>query len=218
MQGFIPPELVANEVNWFYSNLGIDDTYFQNEARQVICDHIIALFGAKILAYTKHDPSKLVIDLEKIDENGATFIHTSKPGLTTTEGPGATCESRSVSLANFSAYMRSFCISERAMLGADVLILESIRCSSIIPRQIKPTDWRLSALPDLFLLPLLSSYVAISSQNVFSQRSVRVLRIANGKTEIRSVSDKAFLEKASENTIQIYQQVNSSLVELLRSH
>jgi glutamate dehydrogenase len=54
------------------------------------------LFGAKILAYTKHDPSTLVIDLEKIDEkgNGATFIHTSRPGLTSTEGPGATCESR----------------------------------------------------------------------------------------------------------------------------
>jgi glutamate dehydrogenase len=95
-QGFIPRELVTNEVNWFYSHLGIDDTYFQNESPSVISDHIIALFGAKVLAFTKHDPSKLVIDLENIDEkgNGATFIHTSPPGLTSTEGPGATCESR----------------------------------------------------------------------------------------------------------------------------
>jgi hypothetical protein len=97
-QGFVPRELVAGEVNWFYSNLGIDDTYFQNESREVISDHIIALFGAKIMAFTKHDPSTLVIDLERIDErgNGATFIHTSAPGLTTTAGPGATCETRSV--------------------------------------------------------------------------------------------------------------------------
>lgn len=95
-QGFIPRELAANEVTWFYSHLGIDDTYFQNESVDVITDHIIALFGAKVLAYTKHDPSKLVIDLEKIDEkgNGATFIYTSPPGKTTLEGPGATCESR----------------------------------------------------------------------------------------------------------------------------
>lgn len=95
-QGFIPRDFVTNEVNWFYSNLGIDDTYFQNESREVISDHIIALFGAKIVAYTKQDPSKLVIDLERIDDkgNGATFIHTSAPGLTSTEGPGATCESR----------------------------------------------------------------------------------------------------------------------------
>lgn len=95
-QGFVPQELVAGEVNWFYSNLGIDDTYFQNESHSVISDHILALFGAKIMAYTKHDPSTLVIDLERIDERGnsATFIHSSAPGLTSTEGPGATCEAR----------------------------------------------------------------------------------------------------------------------------
>jgi glutamate dehydrogenase len=99
IQGFVPRELVSGEVNWFYSGLGIDDTYFQNESIEVISDHIIALFGAKIMAYTKHDPSKLVIDLEKVNEDGggATFIHTSAPGLTSTEGPGATCEARSVS-------------------------------------------------------------------------------------------------------------------------
>jgi glutamate dehydrogenase len=97
-QGFIPRELVANEVQWFYAHLGIDDTYFRNESVEVISDHIIALFGAKVLAYTKHDPSKLVIDLEKIDSggNGATFIHTSPPGRTSTEGPGSHVEPRCV--------------------------------------------------------------------------------------------------------------------------
>jgi glutamate dehydrogenase len=96
LQGFIPRELVANEVQWFYAHLGIDDTYFRNESVEVISDHIIALFGAKVLAYTKHDPSKLVIDLEKIDNegNGATFIHTSPPGRTSTEGPGSHVEPR----------------------------------------------------------------------------------------------------------------------------
>jgi glutamate dehydrogenase len=96
LQGFVPRELVANEVQWFYAHLGIDDTYFRNESVEVISDHIIALFGAKVLAYTKHDPSKLVIDLEKIDGegNGATFIHTSPPGRTSTEGPGSHVEPR----------------------------------------------------------------------------------------------------------------------------
>ncbi|KAF7970266.1 hypothetical protein HWV62_24446, partial [Athelia sp. TMB] len=46
-QGFMPRELVANEVNWFYTHLGIDDTYFQNESCEVIADHILSLFGAK---------------------------------------------------------------------------------------------------------------------------------------------------------------------------
>jgi glutamate dehydrogenase len=95
-QGFIPRELVVNEVQWFYTHLGIDDTYFRNESIEVISDHIIALFGAKILAYTKHDPSKLAIDLERIDSegNGATFIYTSAPGLTASEGPGSHVEPR----------------------------------------------------------------------------------------------------------------------------
>ena len=62
----------------------------------MITDHIVALYGAKVLAYTKHDPSKLVIDLEHIDKDGkgATFIHTSPPGKTSTEGPGSTVEKR----------------------------------------------------------------------------------------------------------------------------
>jgi glutamate dehydrogenase len=87
---------VQSEVNWFYSSLGIDDTYFASESRDVIGDHILALFSAKVLAYTKHDPNRLVIDLERIDEkgNGATFIHTSAPGVTSKDGPGASCEAR----------------------------------------------------------------------------------------------------------------------------
>ncbi|KAH9992881.1 NAD-specific glutamate dehydrogenase [Russula vinacea] len=95
-KGFIPRELVAHEVQWFYAHLGIDDTYFRNESIEVISDHIIGLFGAKVLAYTKHDPSKLVIDLERIDNegNGATFIYTSAPGMTSTEGPGSLVEPR----------------------------------------------------------------------------------------------------------------------------
>lgn len=175
-KGFIPRELVAGEVNWFYSNLGIDDTYFQNESREVISDHIIALFGAKILAYTKHDPTKLVIDLEKIDENGngATFIHTSAPGLTTTEGPGATCEAR-----------------------IDELFLD----------KSTPTD--------AYRLETFRSTGSISATASQQLRCYFVTKCnfpskppAPGeKTDIRAVSDSSFLEKATANTLDIYQQV-----------
>jgi glutamate dehydrogenase len=75
---------------WFYYHLGIDDTYFMNESPEVISDHIIALFRAKVLAFTKHNPSSVVIVLERIDEkgNGATFIHTSPPGMTSNVDSG----------------------------------------------------------------------------------------------------------------------------------
>jgi glutamate dehydrogenase len=101
--GFIPTELVKGEVNWFYRSLGIDDTYFENESVDVIAEHIIALYGAKVLAFTKHDINKLIIDLDKVvapdPANGidgsAMYIHSSIPGVSATEGPGATCEKQS---------------------------------------------------------------------------------------------------------------------------
>ena len=69
---------------------------------EVISDHIIALFGAKIMTYTKHDPGKFVIDIEKINEDGsgATFIHSSAPGLMNAVGPAATHETRCVLTLN----------------------------------------------------------------------------------------------------------------------
>ncbi|KAF9813238.1 hypothetical protein IEO21_05724 [Rhodonia placenta] len=176
-KGFIPRELVANEVNWFYAHLGIDDTYFQAESVDMISDHIIALFGAKVLAYTKHDPSKLVIDLEKLDENtGATFIHTSSPGRTAVEGPGATCESR-----------------------IDELFLDK------------------STPQNAFRLETYRSQGSISSTASQQLRCYFVTKCNfpeklpaethADRTDIRAVSDPVFLEKASENTLEIYQRV-----------
>ena len=71
-KGFIPAELVHNEgepfassslsylsakppfpVAWFFSSLGIDDTYFMLESVETIASHIISLYGSKVLAYTK---------------------------------------------------------------------------------------------------------------------------------------------------------------------
>ncbi|KAF8882033.1 NADH-dependent glutamate dehydrogenase [Gymnopilus junonius] len=177
-KGFIPRELVSNEVNWFYTNLGIDDTYFANESREVIADHIIALFGAKILAYTKHDPSKLVIDLEKIDENGngATFIYTSPPGLTTTEGPGSTCESRIDELfLNHSTPENAYRLETFRSTGSiSATASQQLRCYFV-------------------------------TKCNFPKKAPT---LAPGeKTDIRAVSDSAFLDRATKNTLDIYQEV-----------
>ena len=117
--GFMPPELVVGEVDWFYNHLGIgecttgfalgatdvpDNIYFLAESPDAIADHILALYSAKLLAYTKHDPNQLVIDLEKIipegepGKEGAVWIHTSQPGVTVKTGPGASVEKRYVQL------------------------------------------------------------------------------------------------------------------------
>ncbi|KAF5382512.1 hypothetical protein D9615_003066 [Tricholomella constricta] len=174
-KGFIPRELVANEVNWFYTNLGIDDTYFQNEDRSVISDHIIALFGAKILAYTKHDPSKLVIDLEKISDKGATFIHTSPPGLTVTEGPGSTCEARiDAQFLDNSTPENAYRLETFRSAGSiSATASQQLRCYFVTKCKFPP----------------------------------RPATNGETKTDIRTVSDPVFLEKATPNTLDIYQQV-----------
>lgn len=96
--GFVPSQLVSREVAWFYEHLGIDDTYFAAADPAQVADHVLALYGAKILAFTKHDPNALTVELENVRPDGtaATFIHTSEPGVTASSGPGATCERRYV--------------------------------------------------------------------------------------------------------------------------
>lgn len=69
-----------------YRNLGIEDTYFALESVDTIATHILSLYGAKIGAFVKNETS-LEIDLERETDDGAVFIHSSKPGISQTEGP-----------------------------------------------------------------------------------------------------------------------------------
>ncbi|KAJ7637550.1 Glutamate/Leucine/Phenylalanine/Valine dehydrogenase-domain-containing protein [Mycena polygramma] len=175
-KGFVPAPLVQGEVAWFYTNLGIDDTYFANENAAVISDHIIALYAAKIQAYTKHDVNSLVIDLEKINDGGtgATFIHTSPPGVTATEGPGATVEARidDLFLDTTTPYrLETF----RSQGAVSATASQQLRCYFVSKCSFPP-------------LP------------------------AKDSEDIRLYSDPVFLEKASENTLAIYQSAMRAVV------
>nr|ODN97728.1 glutamate dehydrogenase [Cryptococcus depauperatus CBS 7855] len=186
--GFMPQDLVADQVDWFYNHLGIENSYFLWESPETIADHILALFSAKLLAYTKHDPEKLVIDLEKIipeskegekGREGAIWIHSSKPGVTAAEGPGATVERRIDSLyLDRSSPEKAYRLETYRSLGISSAVSQQLRCY-FVSRCHFPTTPR--AL------------------------------LANGTTEIKSVSDSSFLEKASENTIEVYQKVMSEV-------
>ena len=41
-KGFIPPDFVESETNWFYNELGIDDMYFQTESVDALVYPIIS--------------------------------------------------------------------------------------------------------------------------------------------------------------------------------
>lgn len=70
----------------FNRNLGIDDYYFALESVETIANHITALYGAKILAFTKNE-NELDINLEKESETSSVYIHSSQPGISQLEGP-----------------------------------------------------------------------------------------------------------------------------------
>ncbi|KAJ7433163.1 hypothetical protein B0H11DRAFT_1620762, partial [Mycena galericulata] len=173
-KGFVSAPLVSGEVAWFYTNLGIDDTYFANESPTVISDHIIALYAAKNQAYTKHEES-VVIDLEKINDAGAgaTFIQPS--GVTSTEGPGAACEARIDDLfldTEIPYRLETF----RSQGAVSATASQQLRCYFV-------SRCALSPLPK------------------------------EDTDDIRAYSDPVFLEKASENTLAIYQSAKQAVKE-----
>ena len=183
--GFMPQELVHGEVDWFYNSLGIDNAYFIAETPQVIADHVLALYSAKLLAYTKHDPAKLVIDLEKITtekdikegaKEGAVFIYSSPPGVSKKEGPGASVEKRIDDLfIDTSTPEKAYRLETYRSAGA---------ISSTISQQLRC----------YFVQPC-----------VFPQTGPK--KLADGSTDIRSVSDESFLERATPNTVDLYQKI-----------
>ena len=85
-KGFIPPELVEIETNWFYNELGIDDMYFQTETVDAITKHILSLYAGKVAAFARDD-RRFEIRLDKEATDHAVYIDTSKPGVSTIEGP-----------------------------------------------------------------------------------------------------------------------------------
>ncbi|EUC63288.1 glutamate dehydrogenase (NAD+) [Rhizoctonia solani AG-3 Rhs1AP] len=182
-KGFMPPELVKLEVGWFYDSLGIDDTYFANETVSIITDHILALFGAKIMAFTQHDANKLVIDLEQITPDGdrATFIHTSAPGVTSKEGPGATCEARiDAQYLDESSPEAAYRLETYRSGGSiSATASQQLRCYFVQKCHFPPAN---------------------AKKTIKDEDGVE-------RTDIRTVSDKSFLEKATDNTLEIYQQV-----------
>lgn len=186
-QGFIPQALIAGEVNWYYQSLGIDNTYFLNESPTVIAEAILSLYAAKVLAYTKHDPNRLIIDLETVTtgevakqsgkKEGAVWIHTSTPGVSATDGPGAKVEKKiDDRYLNNSTVEKAYRLETYRSTGAiSSSSRQQLRCY-FLERCVFPTT-----TPPSF--------------------------DSDGPIDIKTVSDKSFLEKASENTLDIYQQV-----------
>ncbi|KAG9303149.1 hypothetical protein G9A89_000506, partial [Geosiphon pyriformis] len=173
-RGFIPKDLVKNEVSWFYGNLGIDDMYFGVETVETIANHIMALYGAKIFAYTKNE-NALDINLERETDDGAVYIHTSRPGIS--EGPQheKRIDDRYLDVSTTQGAYR----------------LESYRSHGNVTPSVNAQ---------------LRCYFVGKCDFVEPNPSPAQ------ETDIKLVGDKTFLEKATENTLEIYQNLMKTVL------
>ncbi|KAH0536921.1 glutamate dehydrogenase (NADP(+)) gdh1 [Glutinoglossum americanum] len=174
-KGFIPPDFIESETQWFYSDLGIDDMYFQTESVEAIVNHVLSLYAAKVAAFARDD-KRLEIRLDKEAEDHAVYIDTSKPGVSNLDGPRY--EQR---------------IDERYLNNSTAS--ESYR---------------------------VETFRSVSMPGGTDQRQLRCYfvykcQFANpnpepDETSLDIVGEKTFLQKATENTKELYQEIVSSVV------
>lgn len=83
---WIPDDKVESQIEWFYTELGIDDAYFQIESVEVISNHITSLYAAKVAAVVREDKREEIrLSMEAADR--ALYIDTSEPGMSYNNGP-----------------------------------------------------------------------------------------------------------------------------------
>lgn len=174
-KGFIPPEFVESETNWFYNELGIDDMYFQTESVPAIVNHILSLYAGKVAAYARDD-GRLEIRLDKEAADHAVYIDTSKPGVSVIDGPRY--EQR---------------IDEKYIngsVGDSSYRVESFRSASHLPGE---KDQQLRC------------YFVYKCQFANPNPGLE-------ETNLDIIGEKRFLQKATQNTRDIYQTVMNHAV------
>ena len=174
-KGFIPPEFVESEANWFYNELGIDDMYFQTETATAIVNHILSLYAGKIAAYARDD-GQLEIRLDKEATDHAVYIDTSKPGVSVVNGPRY--EQR---------------IDEKYINGSTADLsyrVETFRSSSHLPGE---TDQQLRC------------YFVYQCQFANPNPGPQ-------ETKLEVIGEKRFLQKATQHTKDIYQEIINTAV------
>ncbi|CCK72845.1 glutamate dehydrogenase (NAD(+)) KNAG_0L02290 [Huiozyma naganishii CBS 8797] len=92
-QGFIPDDLIEQEVEWFYTELGIDDVFFAKEDPQVLSNLILTLYSAKLESFAE----KSILDKSgNTQESAVNDYLTIEKKIHTEEGHAIFLESNDV--------------------------------------------------------------------------------------------------------------------------
>ncbi|KAJ9142037.1 NAD-specific glutamate dehydrogenase [Coniochaeta hoffmannii] len=149
--GWIPEKLVEPQVAWFYSELGIDDVYFQLESPRVIASHISSLYAAKVAASSRDDKREEIrLDMEASDH--AIYIDTSEPGTSAVSGPRyeSRLEAKYLDSPDTSKRFRVETFRSPGRIGASNATLRCYfvyQCLFVEPNA-DPTETRLDVISD----------------------------------------------------------------------
>ncbi|GAA6003578.1 glutamate dehydrogenase (NAD(+)) [Rhodotorula paludigena] len=194
--GFLPDALCTSEVDWFYDQLGIDDNYFKLTSPQEVADHVESLYGAKVQAHASHQ-DYLEIKLEKESENSAVYIFTSPPGVSLSNGPQYEQRIDKQYLDNSNATNAYRLESYRAAPAAAAD--EHLAVPNGAANGATHTP------PGESVVAQLRSYFI--SKCDFADTQLSAEELSKPGVDLRQVADKTFLEKATGNTLDIYQEL-----------
>ncbi|KAK0630569.1 NAD-specific glutamate dehydrogenase [Bombardia bombarda] len=155
---WIPDDLVDTQIAWFYSDLGIDDVYFQVENPEVIANHITSLYAAKVAAFSREDKREEIrLDMEASDH--AIYIDTSEPGKSNTGGPRYEhrLEAKYLDGGDTSKRFRVETFRSSGVLGQKADSKASLRCYFVyqclfVEPNADPKETRLEVISDRMFL------------------------------------------------------------------
>jgi glutamate dehydrogenase len=156
--GWIPDNLVGEQIAWFYNELGIDDVYFQLENPAVVANHITSLYAAKVAAFSREDKREEIrLDMEASDH--AIYIDTSEPGLSAMGGPRyeSRLEAKYLDHADNSQRFRVETFRSPGVLGQSKDSKATLRCYFVyqclfVDSKPDPNETRLEIISDRMFL------------------------------------------------------------------
>ncbi|KAH8588388.1 NAD-specific glutamate dehydrogenase [Bisporella sp. PMI_857] len=155
---WIPTPLIEEQISWFYSELGIDDVYFELETVEAIASHITSLYAAKVAAFARADRKQEIrLDMEAGDH--AIYIDTSEPGVTNVGGPRYEhrLESKYLDNSDINTVFRVETFRSPSSLSGTVTSKSTLRCYFVYQCQFvdarpAPDETRLEYISDRMFL------------------------------------------------------------------
>jgi len=175
------------------------------ESIETISNHVMALYAAKILAYTKQNKT-LDIELEHKSSTGAIYIHNSRPGISQIYGPQY--EKKFV----FFSFFFFFEFKDFINLNFELIkIKKSLRIDESYLDLNGDKVYRLETYRSKGTV---SSYSSTQLRCYFLTKcEFANPNVPSDVSDLSIVGDKTFLERATPNTKKIYQRIMDQAVK-----